>query len=69
MELILQDNAYQPITQPVENDIVIYRSEDGRILHTGLVRVILPDSTILIESKWGLQAVIFIAQKINPTQP
>lgn len=53
VELILKENGYEPITQPKENDIVIYRSLDGRILHTGLVRTVLTDGTILIESKWG----------------
>ena len=53
VDLILKDNGYQAISQPKENDIVIYRCADGRILHTGLVRVVLVDGTILIESKWG----------------
>lgn len=53
VEVILKENGYSAISQPKENDIVIYRSIDGRILHTGLVRAIIADGTIIIESKWG----------------
>jgi hypothetical protein len=55
VEQILCDNEYTLIEHPEEDDIVIYRSPVGRILHTGLVRSVLPDKSVLIESKWGIE--------------
>lgn len=54
VEQILASNGYSQIAHPKENDVVIYRSPLGRILHTGLVSTILSDKTILVESKWGV---------------
>lgn len=51
---ILADNGYTQVTLPEENDIIIYRTSDGGISHTGLVKTVLSDRTILIESKWGV---------------
>lgn len=53
VEQILRENGYRKIGIPQENDIVIYRSATGKILHTGLVRTQLSNGTILVESKWG----------------
>lgn len=54
VEKILVENTYHRVTQPKDDDVAIYRSSTGKILHTGLVRTVLSDGTILIESKWGL---------------
>ncbi len=54
VEQILQDNGYAVTDKPQPNDLVIYRSTDGTIVHTGLVRSVLEDGTVLEESKWGL---------------
>lgn len=54
VEQILQDNGYTVTDKPRPNDLVIYRSTDGTIVHTGLVRSVLEDGTVLEESKWGL---------------
>jgi hypothetical protein len=53
VELILRDNDYQMTCEPSAHDIVIYRSNRGEILHTGLVRTVLDDGVVLVESKWG----------------
>ncbi|MHB8863312.1 MAG: hypothetical protein ACYC6N_12960 [Pirellulaceae bacterium] len=52
---LLADNGYQVVDRPEINDLVIYRRTSGEILHTGLVRGILDDGTVLVESKWGLE--------------
>jgi hypothetical protein len=49
---ILEDNDYQPVTDPRPGDIVIYREGD-RITHTGLVRTGDNGQPLLVESKWG----------------
>ncbi len=53
VELILQDNGYQPTTAPRPGDVVVYRDEQGVLVHTGLVRTILDADGVLIESKMG----------------
>lgn len=52
---ILHDNGYVRTDNPQANDIVVYRSNFGVVLHTGLVRGVLNDGTIMIESKWGFE--------------
>lgn len=51
---ILADNGYEQVREPRADDIVIYRTSSGEILHTGLVRGVLDDGTVLIESKWSV---------------
>ncbi|GIW90977.1 MAG: hypothetical protein KatS3mg109_1409 [Pirellulaceae bacterium] len=53
VETILHDNGYSEVEQPQVGDLVVYRDEQGRIIHTGVVRGILDDGTPLLESKWG----------------
>lgn len=53
VELILEDNQYQKVDQPQPGDLIVYRDEQGRILHTGLVRSVIANEIVLIESKWG----------------
>jgi hypothetical protein len=53
VELILQDNRYQQVSQPQAGDLVVYRDpESKKIIHTGLLR--LADGPLLVESKWGV---------------
>ena len=54
VEQILSDNGYSSTERPVPGDLVIYRDASGEILHTGLVRGVLDDGTVIVESKWGL---------------
>jgi hypothetical protein len=53
VEMILADNGYELVTTPQAGDIVIYRTLSGEILHTGLVRTVLAQDMVLVESKWG----------------
>lgn len=53
VEWILADNGYEEITDPVPDDLVIYRDETGAIWHSGIVRFVLPPELVLVESKWG----------------
>ena len=54
VDRILCDNHYVLVADPRPNDIVIYRSDMGSILHTALVQGILRDGTVITESKWGI---------------
>ena len=54
VETILRDNSYQLVEQPYAGDIIVYRDALGRIVHTGLVRLVTDDGLVLIESKWGI---------------
>ncbi|MFY8199896.1 MAG: hypothetical protein ACOVLE_04445 [Pirellula staleyi] len=53
VERILEENRYAIVSTPAPGDIVIYRSDTGAILHTGLVQGVLNEGTVMIESKWG----------------
>ncbi len=53
VQLILDENKYTSVDAPQPNDVVIYRSAQGEIIHTGIVRGTLEGSTI-VESKWGI---------------
>ena len=35
---------------------MIYHDDDGVITHTGLVRGVLDEGTVMVESKWGIGA-------------
>src|SRR5262245_43887989 len=53
VDLILNDNGYQKVDKPRTGDLIIYRGDNGGMLHSGLVRV-ADDQLVLIESKWGV---------------
>jgi hypothetical protein len=53
IDTILKDNGYSLAKSPALGDVVIYRSLDNAVLHSGLVRAVTPDGRILVESKWG----------------
>ncbi len=54
VDRILCDNRYVVVVDPQPDDVVIYRDDLGRILHTALVQGVLRDGTIITESKWGI---------------
>ncbi len=54
VEVILTENGYEKVTQPQAGDVIVYRSQLGKILHTGLVQSVLDDGSPLIESKWAV---------------
>lgn len=51
VEIILQDNGYQLVSDPRPGDLVVYRQAPTVITHTGVV-VAAEDSVPLVESKW-----------------
>lgn len=57
VQQILDDNAYELVEEPKPGDVIIYRDDNRRIVHSGLVRGILNDNTVIIESKWGTEGV------------
>lgn len=55
VQQILDDNGYELTDEPKAGDVIIYRSDNRDIVHSGLVRGVLNDGTIIIESKWGIE--------------
>jgi hypothetical protein len=53
VETILADNDYRAVEDVRVNDVAVYRDTNGLIAHTGLVRCVLAEQMILVESKWG----------------
>ena len=56
VEQILHDNGYRVAEWPEADDIIIYRNAHGTIVHSGIVRSVFTDGTVMIESKWGISA-------------
>jgi hypothetical protein len=54
VEMILADNNYRTVAAPQPGDVVIYRDRSKQIVHTGLVRLVLDNGTVIVESKWGI---------------
>jgi len=50
---ILADNGYARVDAPAPGDACVYRSGDGEVSHTALVRAVCDDGTVLVEGKWG----------------
>lgn len=65
VELILKENNYTEVSKPQFNDVAVYRSNEGAVLHTGVVRGQL-DGATLVESKWGIGAVYLHIAEIQP---
>jgi hypothetical protein len=51
VEAILRDNGYRQVEKPESKDLIVFRSDQGQILHTGIVNAV--GEHVLIESKWG----------------
>ena len=52
---ILDDNGYELTHEPKAGDVIVYRDDNRAIMHSGLVRGVLNDGTVIIESKWGVE--------------
>lgn len=60
VQRILEDNAYQPVSDPRPGDLVIY--DDGmKISHTAVVKAVVPGGPVLVEGKWGWMGVFLHA--------
>ena len=66
IEAILADNGYIPVLAPGEGDLILYRTPEGTVIHTGLVRFVDDDGVILIESKWGPLGVYLHPPEAQP---
>lgn len=58
--MVLEDNGYLATPTPRAGDLVVHRSRSSEIQHTGLVRGVLDDGTVIEESKWGVAAGRFL---------
>jgi hypothetical protein len=54
---ILEENGYRTVSVPQAGDLAIYRSFDGKVSHTAVVRYTSPNSPVLVEGKWGCLGV------------
>jgi hypothetical protein len=57
VEVIVQDNGYQPVAEPRVGDLVLYHGNANDIRHSGLVVAVAAGGRVLVESKWGDQGV------------
>jgi hypothetical protein len=55
VDAILADNQYHPVQEPQPGDVIVYRDAQGKVMHSGLVRLADGD-LVLVESKWGAHA-------------
>ena len=54
--IILKENGYVEVDQPKLNDLVVY-TDNGVVLHTGLVCGVFGEGTPMIQSKWGITGI------------
>lgn len=66
VQRILDDNEYEVVDQPLAGDVIIYRDTGRDIVHSGLVRGVLNDGTVIIESKWGTEGVFLHSPTDTP---
>ena len=66
VQQILDDNDYEVTFEPIAGDVIIYRDLDREIVHSGLVRGVLNDGTVIIESKWGIEGTFLHAPEGTP---
>lgn len=59
VDTILRDNGYEWIAAPAPGDLIIYRDERGRPIHSGIVKAVGDGGFVLVESKWGLLDVFW----------
>lgn len=50
---LLEDNGYHAVNSPRRGDVIVYRDDAGKILHSGRVRSVHDDGQVWVESKWG----------------
>ncbi|MEI8368827.1 MAG: hypothetical protein WCJ31_10365 [Planctomycetia bacterium] len=59
VDTILNDNGYKLVPTPLADDLIVYRGDDGRPVHTGIVKAVGDDGFVLVESKWGKHDVFW----------
>jgi hypothetical protein len=63
----LREHAYEQVHDVRSGDLAIYTAE-GRMVHSGFVRLTVPGHEILVESKWGPFGVFLHAAEAHPGQ-
>lgn len=53
VEMVLADNGYQPVSEPTEGDLVVFRNHLGKITHSAVVFHGGTNEMMLIVGKWG----------------
>jgi hypothetical protein len=53
VDIILDDNGYQAVTDPQPGDLVIYRDANGVVEHSGVVAAKGKGDMVFVESHWG----------------
>ena len=53
VDCILAENDYVAAPQPEPDDLVVYRDEQGGVVHSGVVKAVGREGFALVESKWG----------------
>ena len=66
VQQILDDNGYETVAEPKAGDVIIYRDTGRNIVHSGIVRGVLDDNTVIIESKWGTEGTYLHAPDHTP---
>ena len=61
IDAILRDNGYRRVVDPAPGDVVVYRDDDGRAFHAGIVKAVGAGGFVLVESKWGHWPVVWHA--------
>jgi len=69
VEQILADNGYSVTDSPQPGDLVIYRDAQQSINHTALVRGVLDEGTVMVESKWGIDGRYLHRPEDQPYAP
>ena len=59
VDTILNHNGYKLVPTPLADDLIVYRGDDGRPVHTGIVKAVGDDGFVLVESKWGKQDIFW----------
>ncbi len=62
---ILEDNGYYLVDSPEVDDLIVYFSGDD-IVHSGVVRSVESDGSMLIESKWGMNSRVLHSPADQP---
>src|SRR5262245_101697 len=62
---ILEDNCYAEVSTPQVDDVIVYRTAGG-VAHTGIVRQVSADGSVVVESKWGTQGRFLHAPADQP---
>lgn len=64
--IILSENGYAQVADVRPGDVAVYRSPEGVVLHTAVVRYVTAGMPILVEGKWGSFGVFLHPAESSP---